>query len=124
MVLENTSHNNDHHNPVNLLSPHSATPTINRVHNEYFVSSDLQGVLNNYTEKCEEYEEAECDVKELLDKDDTHKEAKALLQKVKRGIQIQAKKDAMKAKTAQMGRALPRLLSRFCFCATFPAPLD
>ena len=28
------------------------------------------------------------------DKDDTHKEAKALLQKVKRGIQIQAKKDA------------------------------
>lgn len=42
----------------------------------------------------EEYEEAERDVKELLDKDDTHKEAKALLQKVKRGIQIQAKKDA------------------------------
>ena len=31
--------------------------TIDSVHNEYFVSSDLQGVLNNYTEKCEEYEE-------------------------------------------------------------------
>ena len=30
--------------------------TINRVHNQYFVSSDLHGVLTKYTERCEEYE--------------------------------------------------------------------
>ena len=42
----------------------------------------------------EEYDEAERDVKELLEKDENHKEAKALLAKVKRCKVVQAKKDA------------------------------